>query len=42
MSDISRFVQIVKQGKKTCADCIVHTVRMDADMAGSYANAVDM
>jgi hypothetical protein len=41
MSEISRFVQIVKQAKKTCADCIVHTVCMDADMARLYANVAE-
>jgi hypothetical protein len=31
--EISRSVQIVKQGKKMDVDCAVRTVRTDADMA---------
>jgi hypothetical protein len=33
MSEISRSVRIVKQVKKNCVDCTVHT---DVDVAESY------
>jgi hypothetical protein len=36
MREISRSVQIVKQAKKMCVDCIVRTFHMDADVAGPY------
>jgi hypothetical protein len=38
MSEISHSIQIVKHGKKMCANCTVRIVRTDVDVPGLYTD----